>query len=88
MKQWRVDNKMTVWSLQEKWPKIVGEPLARKTHPLRIQSSTLWIGVSSPAWANELQLLQCELLEKIQSEFPLIREIRFQIETVSSGRIR
>ncbi|MBI2981116.1 MAG: DUF721 domain-containing protein [Deltaproteobacteria bacterium] len=86
MRHWKVDSKMTAWSLQEKWPSLVGEMLSRKTRPLRVQSAMLWVGVSGAAWANELQLLQCEILTRIQSEFPAIKEIRFQVEAVSSGR--
>lgn len=39
----------------ELWDVVVGEKLASKTEPIKIEHGKLMIKVSSPAWRNELQ---------------------------------
>lgn len=74
--------------IQKDWTDLVGSTLSKNSRPLKIlrsaSSSTLLIGVSSSVWANELEFLKREILEKIPDR---ITEIRYQIVTSSSGRI-
>ena len=85
------DKKSALWALTEKWPEIVGGSLSHVTRPLSIHSEMLRSGVPNSAWANELQLLSLEILEKIKASVPEIRpgirELRFQIVTRSVGSI-
>lgn len=48
----------------ELWDDVVGEKLASKTEPVKIEHGKLVIKVSSPAWRNELQFHK----EKIKSD--------------------
>jgi hypothetical protein len=48
----------------ELWDDVVGEKLASKTEPVKIEHGKLVIKVSSPVWRNELQFHK----EKIKSD--------------------
>jgi hypothetical protein len=48
----------------ELWDDVVGENLATKTEPVKIEHGKLVIKVSSPVWRNELQFHK----EKIKSD--------------------
>lgn len=48
----------------ELWDEVVGEKLASKTVPMKIEHGKLVIKVSSPVWRNELQFHK----EKIKSD--------------------
>ncbi|MBD3274415.1 MAG: DUF721 domain-containing protein [Candidatus Marinimicrobia bacterium] len=48
----------------ELWDDVVGEKLASKTEPVKIEHGKLIIKVSSPVWRNELQFHK----EKIKSD--------------------
>lgn len=82
---WKIPSQGIVSSLDAQWSQIVGKSLARQTLPLQAQGKLLRIGVKNSALANELQFLQAEILKKIQTLFPEIEMIRFQIVTRSSG---
>ena len=88
LKHWAPDPKGLLAALNERWREIVG-PLAVKTRPLALYKDSLKIGVTSSALANELQLLEPEILKNILRELPAleIRRLRFQIETRSAGTI-
>jgi predicted nucleic acid-binding Zn ribbon protein len=70
--------------LLRSWREIVGTLLVGKTAPGKIRNGVLTVFVPNHAWAQELQLSQPELLEKIRSVAGegKVREIRF---TVASG---
>ena len=63
------------------WPKIVGTRLAEMTLPLSLRGKTLIVGVSHPAWMNQLQFMQPALLQNIASLLPdiAVKEIRFKL---------
>jgi hypothetical protein len=65
--------------LLRSWGEIVGPLLAGKTAPGKIRNGVLTVHVPNHAWAQELQLSQPALLEKIRSVAGegKVREIRF-----------
>ena len=70
--------------LLRSWGEIVGPLLVGKTAPGKIRNGVLTVFVPNHAWAQELQLSQPAMLEKIRSVVGKgkVREIRF---TVGSG---
>jgi hypothetical protein len=72
--------------LLRSWGEIVGPLLGGKTAPGKIRNGVLTVYVPNHAWAQELQLSQPALLEKIRSVAGegKVREIRF---TVGSGEV-
>ena len=56
-------------SLTAIWPEAVGDAVARKAWPLRLaRDGTLHVAVASATWANELSLLQDEILAALRGK--------------------
>lgn len=72
--------------VMRQWASCVGEPIAKKSHPEKFQKGTLWVGVSSAAWVQELQMLKLEILQRLNTlaEEDLFSDIRFAVKQVSS----
>jgi len=49
----------------EQWAEIVGEFIAWNVRPVRIEMATLYVAASSPPWANELMMMQLDIIAKI-----------------------
>jgi hypothetical protein len=60
---------------------IVGEKIAAVSKPTFFRDRTLFIGVASPAWSQQLHFLKPEIIEKINSQFsyPIVKDIKFHI---------
>lgn len=50
----------------DRWPEVVGEALAARTRPLRIEGSRLVLAVDEPAMATHVKFLQAELLARLE----------------------
>jgi len=61
------------------WPEAVGDAVSRKAWPLRLgRDGTLYVAAASATWANELSLLQDEILAALRA--------RLDVETPSAIR--
>lgn len=69
-------------SILPEWGGLVGEQIAAVTEPQSVSADgTLWVGVKTHAWMTELQLLEPQLLERLnerQLRAP-IRRIRWRL---------
>ena len=52
--------------LMAKWPEIVGQAIAANVHPVRMTHHVLYLSCSDSSWANEIRLMQTDILEKIE----------------------
>ena len=50
----------------ERWQEVVGEALAARTRPLRIDGQRLVLAVDEPAMATHVRFLQPELLARLE----------------------
>jgi hypothetical protein len=50
----------------DRWDEVVGEALAARTRPLRIDGQRLVLGVDEPAMATHVRFLQPELLARLE----------------------
>jgi predicted nucleic acid-binding Zn ribbon protein len=70
-------------SILLEWAKIVGPQIAKVTAPRTVtEDGTLFVGVSTHAWMTELQLMEVQLLAKINardSREP-IKKIRWELK--------
>lgn len=67
-----------VHCLQEAWPAIVGQGIARACRPGAFEGSKLTIAVEDAAWGSALASVKDELLDKIrQATGGEVREISF-----------
>lgn len=66
--------------LQPVWRQVVGEVVAQSTSPVRWAGTTLVIGCSSTAWANELGRQRLEWLGRLQRRLgrATVTELRFE----------
>lgn len=55
------------------WQKVVGENLAQKTIPLKIQQKSLIILTDHPVYSQQLSFLEEALKQKIFTSFPAIK---------------
>ncbi|MET0902858.1 MAG: DUF721 domain-containing protein [Acidimicrobiales bacterium] len=50
----------------DRWSEVVGEALAARTRPLRLEGSRLVLAVDEPAIATHVRFLQTELLARLE----------------------
>ena len=65
----------------ERWDRIVGETIAKNTHPSAFKGKLLLVEVSSSTWIHQLQFLKEEIIQKINAAFgkEMVEEIKFKI---------
>jgi len=51
------------------WKKVVGELLASRSHPLKLEQNTLFVAVQNNTWMQELLLLKSDILSKYKNIF-------------------
>jgi predicted nucleic acid-binding Zn ribbon protein len=81
MKEVGLEGKMWQQALISEWPQLVGEQVARRARPGRIQNRVLTIFVTNSVWLNELsRYSRPQMLKNLQARFgvDLIRDIRLQ----------
>jgi Dna[CI] antecedent, DciA len=66
------------------WRRAVGERLAQKTHPERINDGVLTVRVPSSTWAQELSLLSDVVLQRLSAAGHPVQKLRFH---VGNGRL-
>lgn len=67
------------YRLVQAWPEVVGEECARLSEALEIRDGVLWVRVSVPALATELQMRRSQLAATLNARVgaTIIRDIRF-----------
>lgn len=71
-----------VW---EVWAEVVGEAVARKAQPSRMQNGRLFVTVSNSVWMQEMQFYKVVMRDKVNQRLgaPIIKDIFFVL-----GRVR
>jgi predicted nucleic acid-binding Zn ribbon protein len=64
----RARPKTLLAAVQETWPGIAGEGIAGQADPVAERDGVITIACHSATWAQELDLLQSELLERLNGE--------------------
>jgi len=64
----RVAPKTSLAAIQAAWPEAVGAQLAAVATPVSERDGTLTIECADAVWAQELDLMQATLLERLQRE--------------------
>ncbi len=81
MKEVGLEDKLWQQTLLNEWPQLVGEQVARRARPGKIQNRILTIFVTSSVWMSELNRNgKPQMLKNLQTRFgsDLIRDIRLQ----------
>lgn len=61
------------------WRRAVGDRLAQKTHPERVNDGVLTVRVPSSTWAQELSLLSEVVLERLAAAGHRLQKLRFHV---------
>jgi len=79
----RVAPKTPLAAVQAAWPSTVGEQLAAVAVPVSERAGTLTIECADTVWAQELDLMQGILLERLRSEVgePAPEALRFRVNS-------
>lgn len=69
----------------EVWDEAVGEAIARKARPTRIQHGRLFVTVSNSVWMQELQFSKARMKDAVNRKLgePVVKDIFFVV-----GRVR
>ncbi|MBV8345125.1 MAG: DUF721 domain-containing protein [Candidatus Eremiobacteraeota bacterium] len=67
--------------LEAAWPDIVGDQVARNSHPSRIAGGTLTVMARSNAWSHQLSLLGEHVLRAVEARVPKagVKQLRFRV---------
>lgn len=68
------------------WKQVVGELLAERSHPIKIEHNTLFVGVENSAWMQELILLKPKIMHKYRALFQ--EELQDIVYIIKSKRKR
>lgn len=62
------------------WDRVVDDRVGRQTEAIKIRNGVLYVRAASPAWAQELSFLKCEIIKKFNREAgkEAIRDIKFK----------
>jgi len=79
----RVAPKTPLAAVQAAWTTAVGEQLAAKATPVSERDGTLTVECADAVWAQELDLMQESLLERLRREVgdQAPRELRFRVNS-------
>jgi predicted nucleic acid-binding Zn ribbon protein len=81
----RAAPKTPLAAIQAAWAKAVGEHLAAVARPVSERAGTLTIECADAVWAQELDLMQGSLLERLKSELGDLapEALRFRVNSDS-----
>ncbi len=76
--------RMRLGRLRDAWPQIVGDQVASRSEPVRLEDGVLQVRADGSAWATELTLLSASIASKAASFLgdSSVREVR-----VSAGGV-
>ena len=64
------------------WKKVVGLNIAERTEPSQLDRGVLTIRCATSVWANELSLLNDQLIQRLKDEGVHVRELRFRVGAI------
>jgi len=69
-------------ALQAAWAEVVGEQIAAVTSPVSERNGEATVGCSDSVWAQELDLMQGQLLERLQERLGerAPQSLRFRVQ--------
>ena len=77
----KLEEAMSLWGLRKDWDEILigtlGPKWQKKTKPIKLKNKVLIIACRNSVWANELQLKEKLLLNKIRNKVKEIEKLKF-----------
>ena len=77
-KKLKVDDPVAMGTLWKRWPKIVGDDVARQAEPTSLKDGVLRVRTTSSVWATEITYLAEDLKRRVNEAAgkPLVKEIK------------
>jgi predicted nucleic acid-binding Zn ribbon protein len=78
--------------VQRVWPEVAGELIAAEARPVSESAGTVRVGCRSAVWAQELELLSPDLVNRLNealgasADLPFIKALRFSVESPERRR--
>jgi predicted nucleic acid-binding Zn ribbon protein len=76
----KLENTMKLYDLSQDWDEILkkslGDGWQKKSKPIRLKNKTLIIACRNSVWANELQLKESTLLNRIRYKIKEVEKIK------------
>ncbi|MEK7774375.1 MAG: DUF721 domain-containing protein [Candidatus Zixiibacteriota bacterium] len=74
-----IGNRYSGWLMVERWPTIVGEPIAKVSRAVRFDKGAIVVEVPDSSWRHHLTLQAEEILHSIhqQPQGAVVTQIRF-----------
>jgi len=69
VKRWQMADELWQRELAGEWPALLGEAVAKRTRPGRVENKNLLVYVRDSVWLSELNRQKGMLLKKIQTRF-------------------
>ncbi len=70
----------------QQWRAVVGSRVAARSRPDNIDAGTLWVTVTSNAWAQELSMLRRTIIGRLRGAGAKIERLRFRVGKVEPLR--
>jgi len=79
LKSLQIDRRIKEESIVLKWERLVGERIASKANPIRIEDSILFVRVMNASWRNELFFMKRKIIEELNQSVKdnVIKDIVF-----------
>lgn len=75
-----LDGKFEEGRLQQGWPEVVGEVIAKRSRPRVLKDGILHIEVEGSVWMQELWFHQKEIVERVREAFPKLPVTGIRLE--------
>ena len=87
--QYGLSSRMLEQRLRRDWRTIVGEQIARHTHPDSIRYKKLYLIADHPAWLQHLQFLKPSLIEKINAAAgePIVTDLILRVGEMATAAV-
>lgn len=81
--EWGLSESFRVASALKAWQELVGHAVAQVARPLRYDGDTLWVGVRSQTWAQELNFQKLLILQRLNERIghERFRHLRFTVRS-------
>ena len=79
MKNYQLDERMRQKQVEQKWPEIVGDLIAKHTSSINISENTLFVRVNSAPLKAELSMNKSKLVSQLNESLKeeIIQDIQF-----------
>lgn len=67
LSKWGIKGVLEEQGLLDRWPEIVGAPIARVTRVRGVARGVLYVEVRSSAWMSELNLMKHEFMKRLNA---------------------